>query len=560
MLSLRLCRMAAVAHALAVSVACTTTTRAGDGGLDWGNGGRVDAGDTADSGEDAGPLLVCCAAAGASCGPMDCCENLNCSGGICAPSAPICGGFGQPCQGDDQCCVPGFGDAGLPRMSCFSLAGDSGFAVCRFAQYGEACGPGVDCAPTLVCLGDAGCQVPLNVTDCTADAPCQIGDDCSAHFNAGIADPCHKDGLFCGNLGLNASQTAYVGVCARPFVVEPPSFPAGHTSCDPSNDLCLPARGSAQRTAPVCGTFWNANSGNPVCLEACTSTFDCSSLAELCVGGACVPVYCYVSDGATATTWSSLQGSPISADAGVLFQPCNLDGDTPSYCLPQADPNYDATGHELVSGICFRVGGVDAGGLGASCDPNLYGNNPSAMCAAGLVCERGTCLPWCELQDRYVLPCTGDTGCEPSVDLPLPANPTIVRSTGVCMQECNPYQLATDAGDGCEPFVAGAVCIAQPPVCKLNGEDNYLAAGVCLAGVANPIAVGGACDPVSGWTDPCESGSMCVLQLDGGSFDCAQICDPAGNVATSICPAPTTCQALGCANASGTCTHQGVCL
>ncbi len=449
-------------------------------------------------------------------------------------------------------------------MACVPLVGDGGLTACIISQGGQACGDGLDCAAPYACLGDAGCLIPLNTTTCKATAPCAVGDDCSAHFNLGSADTCLKDGLFCGYLGVNASQTAYVGACLQPFVVPPPSFPGSFTQCLPSNNLCLPATG-AQRTAPICGSFWyTAASAADICMESCTTTSDCSSLAEQCVGGACVPVYCYVSDGPTADAWTTAQGSPVvSADAGVLFQSCNLGGDTPSYCLPQADPNYDAHGDQLTSGICMRVGGSTAGGVGAACDPNMYGNNPGALCAAGFICERGTCLPWCELHDKYVSPCVqnalNNIGCAQSLTLPLPANITITRSTGVCIEECDPYAPANDAGNGCTPFNEDLTCTEASPVCKLNGQDNYLAAGVCLTGAASPIPVGGACDPVSGWTDPCVSGAQCTV-VDAG-FACAQLCDPAGSASTSHCPSPTTCNALGgCQTTTGACTHQGICL
>src|SRR5262249_5355589 len=149
-----------------------------------------------------------------------------------------------------------------------------------------------------------------------SSSSCAIGDDCSATFNQGISDPCIAHGLFCAYLGINSSNTAYVGACLVPFVVDPTNgFPFSNwAGCNPSNNLCAPVNGSAQSTASVCASFWGANRGNPVCMQGCQTSNDCTSMAENCVNGACVPVICWADDVATpgaVAFYNSYQGSPV---------------------------------------------------------------------------------------------------------------------------------------------------------------------------------------------------------------------------------------------------------
>ncbi len=405
-----------------------------------------------------------------------------------------------------------------------------------------------------------GCLVPLTADTCGPDAECQVGDDCSAFYNDGGADPCMKDGLFCALLGVTPAQ-ALLGGCLQPFVTDPADgFPSSSTPCNPANNRCSPAADSAQNTPSVCASYWAAAGGAPVCLASCQSSTDCSSLAENCVNGTCVPVYCYadgmLQSGMTvADYFTTLQGSPVvSPDNTVLFQPCEPIGGAPSYCLPQLDALTNAA-----SGICFRVGEGDAGGIGSACDSNLYGNNGSIpLCAQGFLCNQGSCLSWCDVSGQSGTPCLTNTTCVVDTYLPFIVSPT-TEGTGVCVQPCDPYAVLGDAGNGCVPFVDDAVCREAIPVCKLTGSDTNPAPppGLCVNGVANPLPVGAICDPVS-VVDPCVSNAMCLPY--GSLYVCAQLCDADPPVdVPSTCTAGTTCQPLPCNNATGLCDHEGAC-
>jgi hypothetical protein len=455
-------------------------------------------------------------------------------------------------------------------MSCapIDLQGDT---ACQYAQLGQACGGTLECAAPYACV-DGGCGVFFGTNPCVpSSTSCALGDDCSywANHTGSGPDPCFSSGFVCGTV-TNTAGTAYIGTCIAPSVVDPADgFPFSYWPCNSAANQCAPADYSSQTTSSTCAHSWYVDevrsalqglAATPICLASCQTSADCSSLTENCVNGACVQVYCFADSAQDATFFTQLQGSPaVSSDSSVLFQPCSPIGGADSYCLPQYDQLLG-----VASGLCYRVGAVDAGGLGAACNPNMYGSDPSGLCAPGFLCDQGTCLQWCDVFDKYVSPCTGSDSCLVNHNIALSINRTVARGIGVCAQQCDPYNPPTASGNGCGPVDGSATCTPQAPVCKLTGEDTNLspAPGLCLNGIATPLAVGSLCNPVADWADPCVSSAICAASATGGSYVCTQLCDlhPSGGAASS-CQAPTTCQALACQNSNGTavCTHKGIC-
>jgi hypothetical protein len=243
----------------------------------------------------------------------------------------------------------------------------------------------------------------------------------------------------------------------------------------------------------------------------------------------------------------------------VLFNLCANDAGLsfPRACLPGYDDILNGS-----SGLCVRIGGAAAGGWGAFCDPNPYRNNPNGYCAFGTFCDKGTCLPWCDLGTSNFIQCPANTLCT-RLPAGYPLTSTAAGTTnaiGVCTQTCNPYVDA--AQNGCGPYGTDG---GQPPVvCKFSESQNDLSPppGICLSGVANPIPLGQPCSPF-GWTDPCVSGAECVQAIDGGlAYVCAQLCDPQPSspaITAPACPAPSTCQAFQLGPCQGPCPHEGSC-
>ncbi len=567
------------------ALACSGNNGGPDSGPDSGvrDGGSTGGSDGGhDAGLDAGPHY--CGSIGANCPAVACCGNLSCGAGTCQPSGPICAGYAEPCGGGVSCCG---GDGG--PLACISL-GDGGLSLCISGGFGAPCASSAGCAaPTSACQdGGPGtgafCTYPSTGTTCTS-GPCQPGDDCTAAANAiyntrqatAVNDPCFASGLTCTLVGNNA-------VCVKPPVAHPPSFPNtggspfDDTVCNLAGASCVADPYGASRTAQVCGSYFVETTGflpgNNHCLDKCAVDDDCSSLAEQCVGGVCVPDYCFaagtvtLTNGMTPTLASFLSpasvgvgGSTVSADPTVLFNPCPSDGGTPTACLPQYDQATNGS-----AGWCVRVGTGDAGGWGALCDPSSYRNNPSGYCAPGNFCDKGTCLPWCDLGTTAFLQCPANTACSrlPGGSVLNSTSAGVTNSLGVCTQPCNPYLDSTQ--NSCEAFPLDG---GQPhQVCKFSESQNDMnpPPGMCLAGVEHPLAIGQPCSPF-GWVDPCVSGAQCVSQsatTDGGAlgYVCAQLCDPHASSAAvnaPACPAPTTCQAFLLSACQGNCAHEGAC-
>jgi hypothetical protein len=447
----------------------------------------------------------------------------------------------------------------------------SGGGVCFIGvSVGDPCGAGQwGCANGLVCSGGS-CQFPTSGLVCPrADGGCGLGDDCYNALVAAINSGSGNDPCFVGGLDCVQSATSYI--CNQPEVLPPPYFPLleisqDYSICDPTQSLCTPYPGDPAATG--CGTVYfealNAQqkiiaAPAPVCEERCQQPDDCGSLAQDCIGGFCVPNYCYAQPDQTgldvAALLTTALGVPVSSDAGVLFQPCAHGGPN-TLCLPQNDNGWNTT-----TGVCYRVGGPDAGGVGASCDPAAPRTNQGALCREGTFCMKGTCYPWCDTGGS--IPCSGSQTCVPvqGALISSTANP---HGAGVCLDNCNLYQDA--AHNGCP----AAPCGSPQALCKPSGVDSdvFPVPGICVGGPAAPVAVGQSCDPY-GRVDPCVSGAVCSVTLAGTSFVCAQVCDPAPSPAventTPSCPAPAACHGVGaplCTNAvsGGACKHVGVCL
>ncbi len=532
---------------------------------------------------DAGPAF--CVQQNGSCatGASACCGNLTCAQGVCVEAkAPACAAFGAPCGASLPCCAPPAPDGGWPAGSvppvpgCFVL--DGGFGVCfEGQQAGDPCGAGKwGCANGLVCSNGACGLPPATGVACPrADGGCEVGDDCSsfaANFFSNCSgsqnsDPCTASGLDCEQTAQATGCSATGFSCQQPSVVAPPEFPLvqapqAFSLCGPGS-VCSPLPGDT--AAPVCGTFFYPGVASlEVCVEACQKGDDCGSLAWDCLGGSCVPNYCYAEPDQVGTDVaaeiSALQGTPVSKDPKVLFQPCQHGGPN-TVCLPQNDNAWNST-----TGICYRVGDSSAGGAGAACDPSGARSDLGGLCQSGTLCYKGSCLPWCDTGNKTIAACPSGEICE-AVGGALVSSTANDNGTGVCTAACNPYLDA--AHNSCPQGQSGT----PPMLCKVAGTDNDLfpTPGVCVGGRVKPLALGAPCEPF-GWEDPCGSGALCVPAASGKGYLCAQVCDPAPSPGVAPpaagCGSGKSCQGIGppgCfqpTNADGgfACYHVGACL
>jgi hypothetical protein len=454
------------------------------------------------------------------------------------------------------------------------MATDAGISICFIgAQLGDPCGASQwGCTNGLACVSGS-CQLPSTGLQCpsTRDAGnCLAGDDCSAfaafvyQCSASGNGPDCPDGDDCDpcqNWGLNCEQTAEVGstcaslakgfTCMPPAVYPPPEFPLAeealstYSDCTAGQSVCQPDPGDTAQ--PTCGSFFiegeNADGGLapypvPVCVEACTTGDDCGSLAWDCVGGECVPNYCYAQNDVEGDDISSVltQGQPnaVTASVSVLFQPCANSGAN-TVCLPQNDNTWNTT-----TGICYRVGGPGSGGVGASCDPSGVRSDLGGLCQSGTLCFKGTCLPWCDTGNQTIAACAKNQQCV-AVGGQLPSSTANANGTGVCTEDCDPYLPA--AQNSC-PQTSG-----QPPsYCKPSGTDSdqFPSPGACVGGSTAPVAIGATCNPY-GWLDTCVSGAVCTQNKAQNGFACGQVCDPqpTPGVTEPTCASGTTCTPQG---------------
>jgi hypothetical protein len=510
-----------------------------------------------------------CAGQGDPCGAQwTCCPNLVCSNGTCQ-TAPgqICAALGERCSATAPCCLTPAPDGGYPPGTVPPVPGcranDAGFSTCFVgAQLGDPCGPSLwGCTNALVCNAGGTCQFAQTADTCphTDGGPCFEGDNCLVGLQAGM-DTCAPWGFDC----LAGAGSSYA--CQVPAVFHPPSFPiasglsANYSVCDPRRNHCEPYPGDP---APIaCGSFYVPAAGGPVnvCVETCQTGDDCGSLAWDCLGGQCQQNYCYAAPDSTgndvAAQLTNIQGTPVSkVPTDVLYKPCAHGGPN-TVCLPTYDSLWNTT-----TGLCFRVGGPDAGGIGASCKAAGPRTDLSQLCASGTMCLKGTCLQWCDTS-RLGTPCPSTQACV-AVGGALITSSANPFGVGVCTETCDPTQNA--ANNSCPQVSCG-----QPyKVCKPSGIDNdiFPAPGDCVGGVDQPVAVGQSCDPTLE-RDPCVSGALCVSNGQGG-FACAQVCDPTPSpgVTPQACPSTQSCIGLGppyCFNqtnrANGyACHHLGAC-
>jgi hypothetical protein len=529
-----------------------------------------------------------------------CCGNLSCQSGTCQETTPApCVPYGGLCSASAKCCEPTAPTGGWPagsvppNLGC--LASDAGISYCFIGgQVGDPCSASTwGCTNGLSCTSGK-CQVPITGQICppATGTTCNAGDDCSAYASSLVyycggsqnSDPCQNSGLNCvqtAQLGGSCPLASHTFTCMEPSVQNPPYFQIylepeelsptyAQTLCGTGSD-CVPAPGDT--AAPTCGTWFvdtflygtYPDSGPitiPVCMEACTKPDDCGSLALDCVSGQCVPNFCYAqpdleNDDIAGAITQAQPNAPVTDNIDVLFKPCAHGGPN-TVCLPQDDEMY-----YTVTGICYRVGGAGAGGPGASCDPSGARTDLGGLCQSGTLCYKGTCLPWCDTGNQTVAPCAANQQCV-VFGGELPWSTADANGTGVCTEDCDPYQPA--AQNSC-PQVSG-----QPPyVCKPAGTDSdqFPSPGACVGGSTAPAAVGATCSPY-GWLDPCVSGAACAPNKAQNGFVCGQICDPSPSpgVTEPACPTGQTCTPQGppiCQNANNSatnyvCNHIGVCL
>jgi Cys-rich repeat protein len=404
------------------------------------------------------PSALVCNTLDATC--VQCVEDQNCPSGTCLPdgTCAMCGPA-QPCPqgqtcGADGLCTNGCDSAtaGCP-MGKYCLPGS---ATCVECTMDSQCGPNRICDALHICRG--ACTSP--------SMPCAQGTVCDA--DAGVCVGCLS----------NAN-------CSMPPV------------CDPVTRTCVGCLSGSDCN----GALAVCNPGTQTCV-GCVADGDCGT-GQVCKNNSCVP-------GCSAQHTSCLNNLVCDTASGTCVT-CTTDAqcggatprcDTVSHsckpCLSGASDNCPMGEYCRPDFVCERGCKTNAECPSGQCvNHSCAGCTNDAQCAAGLVCQNGTCISSCSATN----PCGAGKDC--------------------CNQHCVDLQ-----SDNANCMVCGQAC---------NGGQTCCG-GQCL--VTNTAAHCGACGTVCGMGQDCCNGGCTAITTAQNCGACGVACG-----ADHFCDG-TTCQAV----------------
>lgn len=278
--------------------------------------------------------LGICGGEGNACGAdTDCCDGLGCRRGRCEAIT------GSGCA--DQGCTSGFSAGGCCESSpvCGAVAGSTN-TRCRSACMG----PAQTCTSSADCCGGRTCTNRVcSTTGCASSGGrCNLNADCCSG-NSCVRGVCQAGGQNCSG--------AY-GICRSAADC------CGSATC--TSGLCQPP-------TPTCGT-WRAS---------CTASSCCTGLT--CSSGFCdYPNVCRTTGATCSATTPCCTG--LTCTTGTCRAPttsCRLAGQA---CTAGTCCN----GLTCSSGVCTIPSPTVCRGLGTTC-------NASSPCCVGLSCVSGQC-------------------------------------------------------------------------------------------------------------------------------------------------------------------------
>lgn len=478
------------------------------------------------------------------------------------PSAEVCDGLDNDCDGDidepdlidgdfvnlcfdDNDCTK---DICSGQEGCVNEIADeqdcSDSNPCTVADHctqGVCAGDPVICedenpCTDNVCTETGGCSYPPIAGNCDDENPCTVGDHCQEGVCSGAEVACDclvdadcqalEDNDLCnGTLFCDTNQLphkcqivpASVVTCPAPSGTDAPCLMA---ECDPASGACslVPDHQG-----------WACDDGNP-----CTTSDTCNS--GTCTAGN--PANCNDGNPCTDDACDPDSGCVHTANTGGCDDgdDCTInDQCTDGVCLPGPAMSCD-DGNLCTDDLCSAETGCQHTANSAACDD---GN----ACTTGDLCSNGLCTFTGTTACNDDNPCTDDacdaaTGCTFTMNQ-APCDDGDVCTTGDHCQlggcvgganlTCNDANPCTtdscDAGVGCQFTPNDASCNLAS---KCTTED-YCSGGSCHPGQpvlcddGNPCTVD-LCDPATGCTSkavggPCEDGNLCTIsdQCDNGS-------------------------------------------
>lgn len=445
----------------------------------------------------------------------------------------------------------GSDDPGVAKKTCSADGDCSVGQVCLLAT--NSCGTVpcesdgfYNCLPDQICLtledGSAVCSRPACVSndECTAPAVCSGGkcveETCTSK------DDC-PDGKICN---LN-------GAC-----VDPPAECGTDDQC-PSGQVCVIRDGAANVCRPGCAADTDCEAGrycntaDKQCQPGCRSNDECGEGETCDLAGThqcgCEATSCPQGKVCDPTSKKCIEQTATScADL-------NCDSSQGLYC--------DQPTLTCVQGCVPAAGTPNSCPDGEFCDQNT-GSCVSNSCPGEdpNQCQGDPDFPLWNATFCACVECLGDTDCDQGAGETCNANGQCFACTTACgsaagAQSCGgatPYCVSDCCVEcvGAADCPSGQICLdgscGNPPSCA-NDPTVCPTGYTCNAGVCQPPATGGTCDPQN--PTSCPTGTFCdpttgTCQGAGGGFGCG-LCN-----ADCTCDNGLSCDGFLC----GGCTTQ----
>ncbi|KAI8611810.1 hypothetical protein BC830DRAFT_628583 [Chytriomyces sp. MP71] len=441
----------------------------------------------------------------------------------------------QPYGVDHGVCLPPCTPNSVTSSSCFcnkKLVLNAGTYCSPLGDARPACGS-PDCTSTSL-LFNASNPFHINLCGCNAGT-CAVGMQGQSPFGECLP-PCNTDIIITGSTcACNGKETPANYICpstggdAMPACTTTTCTSPAGCLCTSTTDVCTPPPVGSSLTSNTCQAAC-ATDGN-------MATKDCNCDGRLAVGG-----------------------SVCHASGGAAFAPCDSNCNDPGVCFCSDS-----------SQVCVALNAtlpMAGSTCTTACGPGTVLNQcacgTGSVCAPGSLCQKGACLPPCDIgawntgaeacncggspalsgyfcaSENVVQAQCGTTACNGTVSNCACANLHMScvgaagggPTQGICLPWCGEHPSTVPAGASCQcgdqKCNAGHICSGNQcyPPCSEGSSTNcncfgsFIGSGNCTASISQPT-----CGNSTTCTNPadcaCASGTCAFSSLSGNATTCA---------------------------------------